>query len=119
MISSNLSYQTTNTIFQAQSAPNYDYKDYQKKVVIELKNSTIEFGFSKPDEYYAPYYNKTKRRLFTEIGVLHWIPNLIANKYGIFSFKIPNYFYDSINLYINGMADDGSLFSKVETIKIK
>ena len=119
MISSNLSYQTTNTLYQAESAPNYDYKDYQKKVMIELKNSTIEFGFSKPDKYYAPYYNKTKRQLFTEIGVLHWIPNLTSNEYGIFSFKIPNYFYDSINLYINGMADDGTLFSKVETIKLK
>lgn len=118
MISSNLSYQTTNTLFQAQSAPNYDYKDYQKKVMIEFKNSIIEFGFSKPDAYYAPYYNKTKRKLFTEIGVLNWIPNLISNEYGIFSFKIPNYYYDSINLYINGMADDGSLFSKVESIKL-
>lgn len=118
-IGSNLQHQTYSTIYSAQSAPNFDYKDYEKKTMIEFKNSMIEFGFSRPKEYYAPYYNKTKRKTFTEVGVLHWLPNLASNSHGIFSFKIPNHFYDSINLYIEGMCQDGSLISKIETIKLK
>ncbi|WP_223034851.1 hypothetical protein [Hanstruepera marina] len=119
MIRSNLASQTHSTIFNAVSAPNFDYQDYQKKAMIEIKNSMIEFGFSRPETYYTPFYNKSQRDTFAAYGVLHWIPNVTSNSNGIFSFKIPNYFYGSINLHINGMGNDGSLFSKVETIDLK
>lgn len=81
-------------------------------------NSEINFGFSVGKKYYSPLYNKFENEIFNNLGVLNWLPNLKQDENGRLLFKIPNYFYDSINLYIEGMAEDGSLFSKIETISI-
>jgi hypothetical protein len=83
-----------------------------------FNNNKIKIGFSMAKSYYSPLYDRNKRETFSEIGVLNWIPNLQPNRNGEFIFKIPNYFYKSVNLYIEGMCEDGSLISKIETIKI-
>jgi len=85
----------------------------------KYNNSNIDFGFSVSKKYYTPLYNKFENEDFKNYGVLNWIPNLSSEKTNELKFKIPNYYYDSVNLYIEGMSEDGSLFSKVETITIE
>ncbi|OBX23939.1 hypothetical protein BAA08_03000 [Bizionia sp. APA-3] len=85
----------------------------------KFSSNAIKIGYSMPKSYYAPMYNTTKRDAFSKMGVLNWIPNVTPNQNGEFVFNIPNYFYNEINLYIEGMCEDGSLISKVETIKLK
>ena len=80
--------------------------------------SEIKFGFSDAKEYYTPFYNKFDNDNFNKMAVLNWIPNLTADSQGEIAFKIPNYFYDDVNLYIEGMSEDGSLFSEIITISI-
>ncbi|WP_417291267.1 hypothetical protein [Corallibacter sp.] len=84
----------------------------------DFKNSKIKIGFSMPKKYYSPFYNKAQEETFSKIGVLHWLPNLKPNKREEFVFKIPNYYYESINLYIEGMNEDGSLISTVKTFQL-
>lgn len=84
----------------------------------KYNSSEMNFGFSVAKKYYSPLYNKFENESFNNLGVLNWLPNLTQNENGTFVFKIPNYFYDSINLYIEGMSNDGYLFSKIETISI-
>ncbi len=85
----------------------------------KFSSNSIKIGYSMPKTYYAPMYNSSKREAFAKLGVLNWIPNETPNQNGEFIFNIPNYFYDSINLYIEGMCEDGSLISKIETIELK
>ena len=85
----------------------------------KYSNSNIDFGFSVSKKYYTPLYNKLENEDFKNYGVLNWIPNLSSEKTNELNFKIPNYYYDSVNIYIEGMSEDGSLFSKVETVTIE
>ncbi|WP_104734643.1 hypothetical protein [Hanstruepera ponticola] len=83
-----------------------------------FNNNKIKIGFSIAKNYYSPAYDKTKQEIFAKYGVLNWIPNLSNDENGFFIFKIPNYYYDSINLYIEGICEDGSLISKTHNIKL-
>ena len=76
------------------------------------------FGFSVPKEYYTPNYLNTSSDTFLKFGTISWIPNLNTNETGELIFKIPNYSSETINLYIEGMSNDGSLWSKRETINL-
>ncbi|QCX40847.1 hypothetical protein FF125_21255 [Aureibaculum algae] len=84
------------------------------------KYQTIDnlFGFSMPKKYYTPNYRNTNSEEFLKLGAIHWIPNLTPNETGELIFKIPNYSSETINLYIEGMSYDGSLWSKRETINL-
>jgi hypothetical protein len=90
--------------------------DVQK---LSFSENIVGFGFTLPDKYYAPYYNKSHYLTYSEYGVLNWLPNLYMSEAGVFEFKIPNYTYEGIRLFIEGMAEDGSLISKIETIELK
>lgn len=93
------------------------YRSSKQKLT--FSQNMVSFGFSLPDEYYSPYYNKTQYVTFSNYGVLNWLPNLSMSNDGIFEFKIPNYRYEDISLFIEGMGSDGSLISKVITVKIE
>ncbi|RSK39946.1 RNA polymerase beta'' subunit family protein [Mangrovimonas spongiae] len=93
-------------------------RGFSRKKKSTYNNSTIDFGFSTPKKYYSPMYNTYKRDSFKSYGVLNWIPNVEKNTADKLEIKVPNYFYDSINLYIEGMGEDGSLFSQIETINV-
>ncbi|SFN55621.1 hypothetical protein SAMN04487989_1011213 [Bizionia echini] len=85
----------------------------------KFSSNTIKIGYSMPKSYYAPMYNTAKRIAFSKFGVLNWIPNITPNKNGEYIFNIPNYFYEDVLLYIEGMCEDGSLISKVETLRLQ
>lgn len=85
---------------------------------LSFSENKVGFGFTLPDDYYAPYYNKTFHLTYSEYGVLNWLPNLRMSEDGVFTFKIPNYTFEGITFFIEGIASDGSLISKIETIKL-
>ncbi|WP_117880076.1 hypothetical protein [Aureibaculum luteum] len=76
------------------------------------------FGFSMPKEYYSPNYLNTSSDTFSKYGTLLWISSLIPNDKGELTFNMLNYPLDAINIYIEGMSIDGSLWSKRETINL-
>lgn len=76
-------------------------------------------GYSKQKEYYSPNYDKLNYEAYSQYGVIYWEPMIKENKKGELVFKIPNYKSGKINIYIEGMTEDGSLISKIETITLK
>ncbi len=113
---SSVIYNSTGGVIHIFTKTGISYNTYNNKKV--LSKSKVNFGFSLPEEYYSPKYDKSKISNFSKYGVIQWVPNLTMDDNGELSFKTPNYSTESINLYIEGMAEDGSLFSKIETIKI-
>ena len=82
-------------------------------------NSQISnYGFSNQKEYYSPLYDKSNNGVFSQFGVIHWNPVVKVDSEGSLVFKIPNYKSNKINLYIEGMCENGSLFSKLETVSL-
>ncbi|MGY0393364.1 hypothetical protein ACW5R3_12505 [Bizionia sp. KMM 8389] len=84
----------------------------------KFKNKDQVFGFSLPKTYYAPIYNTSNQDMYAKLAVLNWIPNLSPNADGEFVFNIPNYYNTPINIYIEGLSEDGRLISKIETISL-
>lgn len=80
--------------------------------------SIIKFGYSQQKEYYSPLYGSKQNETFTKYGVIDWIPNIKSNNNGEFSFKLPNS-YKNVKFYIEGMGEDGSLFSTIKTIDLE
>ncbi|MFK5879159.1 MAG: hypothetical protein QM478_06635 [Flavobacteriaceae bacterium] len=92
---------------------------YSKTRKNTFSNRGFKYGYSEADEYYNPQYIMSHTAVFSKYGVINWIPNLTPDEKGVLSFKIPNYTFDSINLYIEGMGEDGSLYSTNEVITIE
>lgn len=68
-------------------------------------------------EYYAPKYIYSSP-LFRYFGIIHWEPELLADKRGNVSFTIPRTGINEINLYIEGMSETGELISSYKTIRV-
>ena len=83
----------------------------------QYSNSIVKFGYSNPKEYYSPMYKTNNSQAFEKYGVINWIPNIETNALGEFTFKLPNT-SENVNLYIEGMGEDGSLYSLNETIRL-
>ena len=87
-----------------------------RKTIDTFASSKLKFGFSLPEKYSPPFYNTSLEETFSNYGTLGWFPEIIADEKGILSIKVPNYEYENINLYIQGMGSDGSMISKIETV---
>ena len=72
-------------------------------------------GFDVPKKYYTPKYIYTNS-LFEYTGTIHWEPQLEFNNTGKTTFNIADTGTKNISLYIEGMAEDGSLISTIKTI---
>lgn len=99
----------------------YTKKSFSSKYLEKqssFSSKIIEFGYSLPEKYHSPFYNKSQQQSFAEYGVLHWIPNLSNDNNGTFEFNIPNYTFDNVLLFIEGMGSDGTLIHKTITLDL-
>jgi len=76
-------------------------------------SSQINLGFSKAKTYYTPNYDTSNPELLSTYAAVAWLPNLKADHNGQFEFNMVNYNYGDVQLYISGMAEDGSLISEI------
>ncbi|GLB48558.1 hypothetical protein [Neptunitalea lumnitzerae] len=92
--------------------------DSQKNGQKVFKNYATNYGYTPSKKYYSPLYNKSDIDTFESYGVLNWIPNVQQNEAGEYYVIIPKH-YSNINLYIEGMDENGKLFSEVLTVNTK
>lgn len=79
---------------------------------------TMEKGFEPVKEFYNPGYSNYLDLGFIDYGLIHWQPWVDFNKDGFGTFKIKNTNLENITLFIEGMGSDGSLISKIQTIRL-
>lgn len=77
---------------------------------------TLPLTFNSNKKFYTPIYTSYTSKFFEEYGVIDWLPDLKVDSSGNLNFKIFNTNTSSINLYIEGIANDGSLISEVKTL---
>ncbi len=78
----------------------------------------VPIVFSDQKRFYTPVYGLYSSPFFREFGVIGWLPNLSTNENGFLSFNIENIPVSEINLYIEGISEDGSYMSEMKTIAI-
>ncbi|WP_281541101.1 hypothetical protein [Maribacter aestuarii] len=89
----------------------------------EKRNQYVRFlitnGYARSRAYENPGYNDYRSEVFDAYGILDWKPSVKVSSKEPTSIKIPTYGQESIQLYIEGMATDGSIFNEVQEINIR
>ena len=82
-------------------------------------NYVLENGFEK----ITPFTNTTYTSGysgdgFNNYGLIHWIPTIISDENGKFSFSIPQAYKGEAKLIIEGLSPEGKIISQVITINL-
>lgn len=78
----------------------------------------IKEGFAKLRNYQTPLYMSTSDTGFEKYGIVHWIPTVLTDESGSFSFLIPKASLKTIVLKIEGFTPDGTLISETKTMSL-
>jgi hypothetical protein len=74
--------------------------------------------FSDDKKFYMPIYSSYKSSFYKHYGVIDWLPINSLNQNKELFIKFKSVGVKSINLYIEGVTDDGTFISEVKTINI-
>jgi hypothetical protein len=94
------------------------HSTYSKKNPVKVFNYTIPQGFETSKTFYNPKYTRYDDTAFENFGVIHWEPNAITDQNGNYSFTMFNYGVENISFFIEGMGEDGELFSIEKQIQM-
>ena len=81
-------------------------------------NYLLKEGYEKPLAYYRPKYTINDSQYLLNYGAVHWEPKMEIANGESGTVKFPSLGLKSVKLYIEGMSDDGTLFSSVKTIAL-
>ncbi len=79
---------------------------------------SVPLAFSTPKKFYTPEYTTYQGKFYQDYGVIGWFPRLSIQNDGHIEFKIPRPIIDSISVFIEGTANDGSFISEKKTLSI-
>ncbi|WP_394749782.1 hypothetical protein [Spongiimicrobium salis] len=92
--------------------------DYDNGSVPNSFSLVVDNGFEPKKQFYTPKYPSYFDSSFQKYGVIHWAPEVITNNEGKAFFNIVNTGLEKMTLFIEGMGEDGSVFSMVKTIQV-
>ena len=78
----------------------------------------VPLSFEAPKKFYAPKYDEYNSDFFKAFGVIDWYGKCSLSDDGTLKLKIKDTLSDKINIYIEGIANDGSFVSDFKTIDI-
>ncbi|MEY8848106.1 hypothetical protein AB9K26_04790 [Psychroserpens sp. XS_ASV72] len=96
----------------------FDIKE-ASKVSANYTVSEPTIGFTSPKTFYTPLYNSYNNSFFKEYGVISWIPKLELPQNVSSKILLPKTETKVIKLYIEGIADDGTLISEIKTLTLE
>ena len=95
-----------------------DKKEIFPKNTDKTSEYKIPLKFDDDKTFYTPKYQHYNSRFFNEYGTLDWFPKMRFNDKGELDLKIFNTNSNEINLYIEGISEDGCFISEVKTISV-
>lgn len=75
--------------------------------------------FEQHKKYYSPNYSLLGQEFYNKFGVIQWLPNIKTGNSSEKIIQIHNECFDEIVFYLEGMSDDGRLFSEIKKVKLK
>ena len=97
------------------SNPDYIPPNQRNKFV----KFAIENGYARPQDYFAPNYPDYGSQTFKSYGALDWKANISVGSEIPTSIKIPLKSQNNVQLYVEGVGANGSLFSQSLEIGLK
>lgn len=78
----------------------------------------LKKGFTPKKKYYTPKYQSMMNDPFRHYGTIHWLPDLSIHEDGVGKFKIFDTGLKEIALFIEGMSENGDLYSEKKSIRV-
>lgn len=78
----------------------------------------VKKGFTPKKQYYTPKYQSMMNDSFRHFGTIHWSSNLSINKNGVGKLKILDTGLKEISLFIEGMSENGNMYSIKKIIRV-
>lgn len=98
---------------------NNDLRTREYEVSLEPgQEIEVPLSFQTTKQFYAPKYKDYKSEFFKAYGVIDWFGNCKIAEDGTFTLKIKDTKNDQIQLYIEGIANDGGFISEEHTITV-
>ncbi|WP_310991267.1 hypothetical protein [Aequorivita marina] len=79
---------------------------------------SVPLAFSSPKKFYTPEYTSYQGQFYEDYGVIGWFPRLTIQDDGNIHFKVQRQLIDSLSVFIEGTANDGSFISERKTVTI-
>ncbi len=79
----------------------------------------VPLTFSSPKEFYVPEYTSYQSQFYQDYGVIGWFPRLRIQEDSNLIFKIPMPKVETISIFIEGTANDGSFIFEVKNISVQ
>ncbi len=76
-------------------------------------------GFQRPKQYVNPEYVSYTDDRFQAHGIIHWANQVVTNTEGEAYVTIPTLQQEGASIYIEGIAEDGSLISEVKSVSFQ
>ncbi len=93
--------------------------DEDKTISNKIYEYVTDKGFERAKQFYVPKYKTYSYKAFENFGVIHWLPEVITNEKGEAAFKILDTKTKNVSFFIEGMGEDGSLFSILKTVHLE
>ncbi len=79
----------------------------------------VGYGFEPVKEFYMPKYPSYRIKTFRNYGVIHWEPNATITNLSDFKIRTTNTGIREVYFFIEGISNEGTLFSQITKIKNK
>ncbi|NAY92141.1 hypothetical protein GTQ34_09435 [Muricauda sp. JGD-17] len=116
-------YYTHQPIEMGQRPVIYIYRKYGSAVGEKPEERFASFvatqGFQRPKEFYNPQYASVTSERFKSYGTLHWENQLNVDESGEAEFVVPTLKQEGAKVYVEGVADDGTLISEYQTVSFE
>ncbi|WP_417784814.1 hypothetical protein [Tenacibaculum sp.] len=89
-----------------------------RKKIDNNRKFNFPLTFSSSKKFYTPKYQTYNNSFYKEYGVIDWIPNCKLDSNGNLSFKIHNPANTNINLFIEGITQDGKYISTTKVLTV-
>ncbi|MEL7270471.1 MAG: hypothetical protein AAGL34_12925 [Bacteroidota bacterium] len=101
----------------------YIYRKYGASVGEKPEERFATFianeGFQRPSEFVNPEYVSYTNDDFQSHGTIHWANQVVTNTEGEAFVTIPTLQQEGASIYIEGIAEDGSLISEVKSVSFQ
>jgi hypothetical protein len=99
-------------------------KIYMKKIDYgnaksHTKNFAVQEGFAPLNNFEMPFYISTTSTGFEKYGIIHWVPTVLTDSNGDFTFEIPKTDTKNVTLHIRGFTPEGKMISVDKVISLE
>ncbi|KGO88912.1 hypothetical protein [Flavobacterium suncheonense] len=86
---------------------------------VKSNSQVLTGGFQKDEIFKNPKYANFNDPGFQNYGTIQWLPKVLTDSDGTFTFSIPNFNQEKVKIILEGIDSDGQILSETKIIEVK